>query len=108
MNRVFTALLVLPLLTSAACSRETPPATSSESGAEPAGETHAEEENAIHLNEDMVRDLRISTAPVAARTGAQQVSVLGEVVADHTRYAEVAPPAGGQIVRVLVDTNGTV
>ena len=30
---------------------------------------HAEEENAIHLSEDMVRDLRISTALVAERSG---------------------------------------
>ena len=44
-----------------ACGRE--PA-SSRSSAPPATvvETHPEEENAIHLNEDMVRDLRISTA----------------------------------------------
>ncbi len=69
---------------------------------------HAEEENAIHLSEDMVRDLRISTALVAERSGAQEVSVLGEVAADQSRYAEVAPPTGGQIVGVLVELNAAV
>jgi cobalt-zinc-cadmium efflux system membrane fusion protein len=73
-----------------------------------AAETHPEEENAIHLSEDMVRDLRISTAPVAERPGAEVVSVLGEIAADQTRYAEVAPPTSGQVVRVLVDVNTSV
>jgi cobalt-zinc-cadmium efflux system membrane fusion protein len=71
-------------------------------------ETHAEEENAIHLSEDMIRDLRISTAAVTERPGAREVSVLGEVAADDSRYAEVAPPTSGQIVRVLVELNAVV
>lgn len=73
-----------------------------------AEETHAEEENAIHLSEDMVRDLRISTAAVTARAGAQEVGALGEVAADQTRYAEVASPTDAQVVRVLVDANAPV
>jgi cobalt-zinc-cadmium efflux system membrane fusion protein len=73
-----------------------------------AGETHPEEENAIHLGEDMRRDLRISTAAVVERSGAEEVSVLGEIAADQTRYAEVAPPTGGQIVRVAVELNARV
>ncbi len=56
----------------------------------------------------MVRDLRISTATVAERPGAGEVTALGEVVADQARYAEVAPPSSGQVVRLLVDTNGSV
>jgi cobalt-zinc-cadmium efflux system membrane fusion protein len=72
------------------------------------GETHPEEENAIHLSADMLRDLRISTAVVVERPGAQEVSVLGEIAADQSRYAEVAPPTGGQIVRVIVEVNAPV
>lgn len=70
--------------------------------------THEEEANAIHLTEDIVRDLRLSTALVAERPGSLEVTALGEIVAEETRYAEVAPPAGGQIVRVLVGTNALV
>jgi cobalt-zinc-cadmium efflux system membrane fusion protein len=73
-----------------------------------AAATHAEEENAIHLSDDMRRDLRISTASVVERPGAEEVSVLGEIAADQQRYAEVAPPTGGQVVRVLVDVNAVV
>lgn len=92
-----------------ACGRE-----SSSNRAEPAQtqteptETHEEEENAIHLSEDMVRDLRISTAIVKERPGAEEVSVLGEIAADQSRYAEVAPPTSSQIVRVLVELNTVV
>jgi cobalt-zinc-cadmium efflux system membrane fusion protein len=71
-------------------------------------ETHPEERNAIHLNADMVRDLRISTANVTERSGANEVVALGEVTADQSRYAEVAPSTGGQIVRLLVETNAIV
>lgn len=71
-------------------------------------DTHPEEENAIHLGEDMLRDLRISTATVRQRSGAREVSVLGEIAADQSRYAEVAPPTGGQIVRVLTELNAVV
>lgn len=69
---------------------------------------HAEERNAIHLSDDMVRDLRIGTQTVAERVDEQEVTVLGEVEAPRDRYAEVAPATGGQVVRVLVDVNGAV
>jgi cobalt-zinc-cadmium efflux system membrane fusion protein len=96
------------LATTVACNRE--PASREAAAAPPSAEadTHAEEENAIHLGEDMLRDLRISTAVVSERPGARTVSVLGEVAADQSRYAEVAPPTGGQIVRVLVELNTPV
>ena len=71
-------------------------------------ETHDEEENAIHLTEDMVRDLRIGTASVVERPSAVEITVLGEVTVDQSRYAEVVPPTGGQIVDVLVEMNGVV
>lgn len=99
---------VIFLVTAAiACGRETArqtaPATENQ-----AADTHEEEENAIHLTEDMRRDLRISTATVTERTGAGEISVLGEIAADQARYAEVAPPTEGQVVRVLVELNAAV
>ncbi len=75
---------------------------------EEVAETHEEEANAIHLTADMVRDLRISTAVVAERTGAQEVTVLGEIAVDQERYAEVTPVTGGQVVRVLAQLDASV
>jgi cobalt-zinc-cadmium efflux system membrane fusion protein len=83
-------------------SRQTPPSASERA------DTHPEEANAIHLTEDLARDLRITTAVAAERTGVQEVTVLGEVVADEARYAEVAPTTSGQIVRALVESDTMV
>lgn len=108
MNRpAVRGLILASTLLAVACNRE-PAASETASQPPTVVETHAEEENAIHLTEDMVRDLRISTATVVERTGAGEVTALGEVVADQARYAEVTPPTSGQIVRVLVETNGSV
>ena len=109
MRTQLTAIAALSLLVAVACGSGPAPQQTSQVDrpAEAAG-THEEEENAIHLSEDMLRDLRIGTALVAERSGAQDVAVLGEVAADQSRYAEVAPPTGGQIVRVLVELNATV
>ena len=107
MTKLTTVAILLAALAVAACRREEP---SPSERAEPTRivETHAEEANAIHLTEDMVRDLRISTASVVERSGGNEVTVLGEVEADQTRYAEVAPSTSGQITRVLVETNAPV
>ena len=108
MSTVFRGVILVSVLLALACRRE--PAASDSASRQPPEvvETHAEEENAIHLTEDMVRDLRISTATVVSRPGAGEVTALGEVVADQMRYAEVASPTSGQVVRVLVDANANV
>jgi cobalt-zinc-cadmium efflux system membrane fusion protein len=97
------------LASASACRREPESRGAGETAAPaPAEETHAEEDNAIHLAEDAFRDLRISTAQVVERPGAEEVSVLGELAADQGRYAEVAPPTDGQILSVLADVNAAV
>ncbi len=107
---VVVAVVVLGAALATACWGEAPRQESAP--AEPAqaesGDGHEEEENAIHLDADVMRDLRISTAPVVERTDAEAVAVLGEIVPDQTRYAEVAPPTGGQIVRVMVELDRRV
>ena len=106
-RRIRSASVVLFALLAVACGNGSKSETTNPAPAEVV-ETHAEEENAIHLNEDMVRDLRISTATVMERPGAGEVTALGEVVADQSRYAEVAPPTASQVVSVLVETNAPV
>ena len=61
-------------------------------------EEHHDDAEMIHLSEDVLRDIRIGTAPVAERTGMQQVAMIGEVVVDPDHYAEVSPPSSGQVV----------
>jgi membrane fusion protein, heavy metal efflux system len=102
-----TTVAVIMAITAAACSRPAEEPASRAPQA-PQAETHAEEENAIHLSEDVVRDLRISTAEVMERRGAAEITLLGEVVADQNRYAEVAAPTAAQVVRVLVEADAVV
>jgi membrane fusion protein, heavy metal efflux system len=97
----------LAIALTSACGSQPATRDSAETPAPPTP-THQEEQNAIHLSEDVVRDLRISTANVTERPGGDEVTVLGEVTVDQARYAEVAPSTGGQIVRVLVETNSVV
>lgn len=41
----------------------------------------------------MLRDLRITTAPVGVRPGGENVTVLGELTFSEDAYAEVASPS---------------
>lgn len=105
---VLAGSVLVGALLVAGCRREAaaPQTTAVETPA--AGDGHAEESNALHLSEDTVRDLRLSTALVTRRTGVQEVAVLGEVTADQDRYAEIAPPIGGQVVELLAGLNAPV
>jgi cobalt-zinc-cadmium efflux system membrane fusion protein len=108
-RRLLAIAVAAAVLTVPGCRREAPRDERAATEArDEAAAPHAEEANAIHLSDDMRRDLRVSTASVVERPGAEDVSVLGEIAADQARYAEVAPPTGGQVVRVLVDVNTVV
>jgi cobalt-zinc-cadmium efflux system membrane fusion protein len=100
MNRKHLAMLLMMAPAAAGCRG---PATPEPRPAPPASaDAHEDEQDVIHLSDDMLRDLRLSTAAVSQRTGPQDVTALGEVAAHQDRYAEVTPPTGGQVVDVLV------
>lgn len=107
MNAQPRIAVCLLLAMTASCNSQGP-ATREGAHTPAASETHREEADRIHLSEDGVRDLRLSTATVATRTGSLQTTVLGEIAPDQAHYAEVAPPIEGQIVRVLVEADAPV
>jgi cobalt-zinc-cadmium efflux system membrane fusion protein len=96
------------MLAVSGCSREGAVGRTTEPAAAPAAETHAEEANALHLSDDVIRDLRLTTAAVTERTGLQEVTALGAVSVDQDRYAEVAPPMAGSIVALPVTVNAVI
>lgn len=109
MTRTAQAILYALSLASFACGQpSTPEEHSSSPPAASEGNAHPEEDDAIHLSNDMARDLRVSTARVEERLGTGQVVVLGQIAPDQARYAEVAPFTSGQLVRVLVEQDGQV
>ncbi len=58
-------------------------------------------EGLIRIAEDMLRDLRITTAGVEQRIGGEGTAVLGEVRVNEERYAEVSSPMAAQAVRLI-------
>lgn len=107
-SMVFGCAAVVSWLVLSGCTREGAPGRTMEPGAAPAAETHAEEANALHLSEDVMRDLRLTTAAVTERTGLQEITALGAVSVDQDRYAEVAPPMAGSIVALAASVNTAV
>lgn len=74
-----------------------------------ATETHAERAaNVLEVEATMLRDLRLTTTKVEQRPGGEGVSVVGELQADQSRYAEVGVPVTARVVRLLVNPGQNV
>ncbi|HLG54422.1 MAG TPA: efflux RND transporter periplasmic adaptor subunit [Vicinamibacterales bacterium] len=56
----------------------------------------------------MLRDLRITTRDVESRTGADLVTLLGELAVDQRAYAEVGTPVAARVTRLLVNAGDPV
>jgi cobalt-zinc-cadmium efflux system membrane fusion protein len=65
-------------------------------------------ENEIRIAKEMLRDLRITTAPVESRQGGEGTNVLGELHVDEDRYAEVSAPIAAQALRLRAALGDTV
>lgn len=96
-------LLVIVTLAIAACGRgrEATPAEPPKGSSPPdAGDAHIDP-NVVKVDEGMLRDLRITTAAVESRTGAEDVTLLGELAVDERGYAEVGVPVPARAMRLL-------
>ena len=75
----------------------------------PEAETVAEKPpahgNELEVAEDMLRDLRLTTAEVqAARSAESFATIQGELRANEDAYAEVGAPLSGRVTRLLAGT----
>lgn len=57
--------------------------------------------NEVKVEEAMLRDLRITTAAVESRTGAEDVTLLGELAVDERNYAEVGVPVPARAMQLM-------
>lgn len=98
-----SSLLLLMALTLAACgrAREAPPAEPSKGASPPEAAAAHVDPNEVKVDEGMLRDLRITTAAVESRTGAEDVTLLGELAVDERSYAEVGVPVPARAMRLL-------
>lgn len=69
---------------------------------------HKEEVSVVKVDPGMQRDLRITTTRVESRTGAEEVTLLGELAVDQRAYAEVGAPVEARVVRLFVGEGDTV
>ena len=65
-------------------------------------------EGLLEIDPGMLRDLRITTAPAARRSGGEEVRLLGELTANRERYAEVGTPIEARVERLLVQPGARV
>jgi cobalt-zinc-cadmium efflux system membrane fusion protein len=84
-----------------------PPAAPVASGATPEGRAAADA-NTVHIEEGMLRDLRITLDEVESRTGGEQSTLLGELAVDQRAYAEVGAPVQARVTRLLANAGETV
>jgi cobalt-zinc-cadmium efflux system membrane fusion protein len=65
-------------------------------------------DNLLSIDSEMLRDLRITTAPVEARTASENVTMLGELRVNEDAYAEVGSPIAARVFRVLASPGESV
>lgn len=105
-----TFVILVACLALVACGRRTEEAAKP-AAAEPnaaAAETHKEPANVVEVDEGMLRDLRVTTRDVESRTGADLVTLLGELAVDQRAYAEVGTPVAARVTRLLVNAGDAV
>lgn len=103
-------LLLLVLAAGLACKRPEP-AHDEHSHTHEEAEPHTgegEDASRVHINPEMLRDLRITTAPVQERAGGDGVNALGELTFSEDSYVEVASPIPARVEAVLVSTGQEV
>jgi cobalt-zinc-cadmium efflux system membrane fusion protein len=63
--------------------------------------TEPNSEHSLRIKPEMLRDIRVTTAPVEVRAGGEGVQLLGELKVNESRYAEVGTPIASRVVSVL-------
>lgn len=97
-------ILLAFLLGLCACKREAPAPEEGhdhEQRAGTSGHHEGEDENVVHIDPEMMRDLRVTTAPVQERPGGEGVTTLGELGVNEDAYAEVASPISARVLSLL-------
>src|SRR6266849_10503315 len=99
-RRVVTTLVLILFLSGCKKSSE----EKKEAGPAPRSAAASAEESSEHLlriKPEMLRDIRVTTAPVEVRAGGEGVQLLGELKVNEGRYAEVGTPIACREVSVL-------
>jgi membrane fusion protein, heavy metal efflux system len=66
------------------------------------------DENAVHIERGMLRDLRVTTTAAESRPAGDMVTVLGELAVNEDAYAEIGSPIPARVSRVLAGPGDAV
>lgn len=97
------AVLALVIVAGNVACREAPPSAppASPESVRDAPTTQTTDNNVVRISDEMLRDLRVTTAQVEEHRGAESASMLGELGVNENRYAEVGVPLQARVTRLL-------
>ena len=104
-------LLLATLILLPGCKREAAQHEDShahEEGSEAEAHAGSKDEAHVRIAPEMLRDLRVTTAPVETRPDSESVTALGELTFSENAYAEVASPIPARVSSVAVTTGQQV
>ena len=106
--RLTTLLILATCIVQTACGRKTDDTAKPAATTPAAAAPHEEAANTVEVDQEMLRDLRLTTRAVESRTGGDLVMLLGELAVDQSTYAEVGAPVAARVTRLLVNTGDAV
>jgi membrane fusion protein, heavy metal efflux system len=99
MNRVTTALLALLFILGCGKSNNQQQGAATEKESAQAKEAKSPD-NLLHIEHDMLRDLRITTTTVEKRQRGDGVSLLGEVTVNEDSFSQVGAPIAARVIEI--------
>jgi len=106
--RLTTLLILATCIVQTACGRKTDDTAKPAATTPAAAAPHEEAANTVEVDQEMLRDLRLTTRAVESRTGGDLVMLLGELAVDQSTYAEVGAPVAARVTRLLVNAGDAV
>jgi cobalt-zinc-cadmium efflux system membrane fusion protein len=101
MKYILTALLAATL-SLGACSRSEQKQADEHRPAPASQEAKRSDASTLHIEESMLRDVRVTTTAVELRTGGEATAMLGELRPNENAYAEVGAPIASRVVKINV------
>jgi cobalt-zinc-cadmium efflux system membrane fusion protein len=102
-----SALLPIVVAVLAACRSDAPPSSTPPAQTPPA-EKKVSQPGVLKIDQEMLRDLRTTTAQVETRRGGDSATLLGEIRVNENAYAEVGSPVVARVVSLRVAAGDSV
>jgi cobalt-zinc-cadmium efflux system membrane fusion protein len=101
-TRILFSGVLLAVAVSTACGTTSKESEAQTSQRPAATETTKTDTNLVQVSDEMLRDLRVTTANVEEHRGAESASMLGELSVNENAYAEVGPPLQARVISLPV------